>query len=319
MSELKDKRGFYKLYPKYNSGMLQVSNIHSIYFEESGNPKGIPVIHFHGGPGYWNKPINRKVFNPKKYRVILFDQRGCGRSKPFGETKDNTTQDLVEDAEKLRKHLKLGKVIASGGSWGSTVVLLYAEKYPKAVSRLLLRSIFLARQRDAEWLVKGNDLALFFPDLWEKRLEAMGKLGLKYLSSKNLLGLLTKGTAAKKKLGVAVIANWEDQFGRLYNKIKLVSPDETGEKDLANGRLFLHFDIHNYFLSENQILKGVVKIKQIPTHIVHGRYDMVCPLYQAWELHKKLPKSSLNIVHLSGHSDNRLSKELVGITDSLIK
>lgn len=300
--------GYIKAYKKE---LFRVSDIHKIYLEESGNPKGKPIVHLHGGPGRASKPLYRRYYNPKKYRIILYDQRGCGKSKPPGEIRQNTTGDLVNDIEKIRKHLRIDKWVVSGGSWGSTLALAYAQKHPGNIKALLLRGIFTARQSERNWLTKAGS-SFFFPDKWEKYsnfIPAKERNNLTKAYAKRILG-------KDKKLAMkaAKIANsWESGLTKLRFKEKKVSK-KISEKDLIASRIFYHYEINKGFLRENQLLANVNKMKNIPGVIIQGRYDMICPPITAWELHKAWPKSTLELVTLAGH----LSSEK-GTTDKIVE
>lgn len=308
----------YKQYPAYNKGYLQVSSIHKIYFEESGNPKGKPVVVLHGGPGSRSKPKYRRFFNPKKWRVIMFDQRGCGKSKPFGEIKDNTTWDLLEDIEKLRKHLKIKMWVVFGGSWGSTLGLAYAEKYPRVITDIILRGIWLCRKKDIEWLFGGEELKRLFPDLWEWRMKALNKIKVgRNDSLKRLFEMLKSKNEKTRKLAATVFNNWEDQFSKVGNTVQLLEPEDIDEKEIQSIKILMHYVINNCFLKENQLIKNAYKLPKVPTVIVHGRYDVVCPLDNAWELKKSIPNAILEIVPGVGHnsSEKGIQEKLIEYTD----
>ena len=308
----------YKQYPAFRKDSLQVSEIHKIYFEESGNPKGKPVILFHGGPGSKSKPRHRRIFNPKKWRVIMFDQRGCGKSKPFGEIHDNTTWDLLEDTEKLRKHLKINKWAVYGASWGSTLAIAYAEKYPKVVSNLIVSSIWLCRKKDVDWLFNGECLRRMFPDLWEWRTSALKKLGLSSgYNSKILFNILKNGTEKEKKLVSAIFENWEGQFYKVKQSIKLIKAEDSRIKDIESNKVLMHYVVNNCFFKDNQLVKEAKKLPKVPTVIIQGRYDVVCPLDNAWDLKNAVLHSKLEIIPGVGHhsSERGTINKLIEYTD----
>jgi len=314
-------RKLYRLFPIRKEGYLKVSDLHSIYFLESGNPKGKPVILIHGGPGSKSKPEHKKFFNPKKWRVIQFDHRGCGKSRPKGEIKENTTWDLVEDIEKLRKHLKIEKWIVYGGSWGSTLALAYSETYPKVVEKIILFSVWLCRKKDVDWLVNGDELKRLFPDLYEKREETLKKLKIAQNSiSTGLHEKLFKGTKREQKLVSMILENWEGQFYGVGQRVKLINRGEVTAEMTLNDRILVHYLVNNCFFEENQLLNNVSEIKNIKTVIIHGRYDVVCPFEQAWELHKRLPNSILEIAPASGHHSNEpyMADRIVKYTDKFV-
>lgn len=309
----------YKIAKVFKKELLPVSSIHKIYVEQSGNPIGLPVVHLHGGPGSASKPKYRKFYNPEKYRIILFDQRGCGKSQPTGELQQNTTLDLVEDMEKIRKHLGIKNWMVSGGSWGSTLALAYAEKYPEKVSVLLVRGIFTFREKESEWITEGG-ASPFFPDEYEKYFNFIPKserFNLANAYSKRILSK-NKKLAAKAAL---VASTWEDGLMDLFPKKKTEKPtkDEI-EKGLISYRIFYHYVTNNGFLKEDQLLKEAKKLKNIPGVIIQGRYDMLCPPITAWGLHKAWPGSTLEFT-IAGHhgSDKENAKKLVEYTNKFAK
>lgn len=308
----------YKQYPAYNKGYLPVSSIHKIYFEESGNPKGKPVIIFHGGPGGRSKPKHRKFFNPNKWHVIAFDQRGCGKSKPFGEVRENTTWDLLDDAEKIRRHLKIKKWTVYGASWGSTLAIVYAQMYPHVVTELIVNSIWLCRKIDIEWLYAGEELKRLFPDLWEWRISALKKVGVKEGVNFNVLfKKLNSGTDREKKLVSAIFENWEGQFYKIKQSVNIIRSEDPKGKDILSNKILLHYLLNNCFLKENQLIKNAYKLPKVPTVIIHGRYDVVCPLDNAWDLKKAIPHSQLETIPGAGHysSEKGTIDKIIEYTD----
>jgi proline iminopeptidase len=288
-----------ELYPSiepYNQGNLKVSDIHTLYYEEVGNPKGQPAVVLHGGPGAGCTPDMRRFFDPKHYRIILFDQRACGRSSPLAVLEENTTWDIVEDIEKLRKHLGIEKWLVFGGSWGSTLALSYSEKYPDKVTHLILRGIFLSRDKDNDWLY-GYGASEIFPDQWAdfcsgvtlEKGESYPQAYYKVLTSNDKNKQLT---VAKKW------SKWE------WSIVKLVTTDTPDEDQFALNfaRIECHFIMNRCFLEEGQLLRDVHKIKDIPITMVHGRYDVVCAARNAFDLKDALPRAELVICPRSGHS-----------------
>lgn len=309
-----------KLYPEiepYNTGMLKVSDIHSIYYEEAGNKNGKPVVYLHGGPGAGISADCRRFFDPEFYRIILFDQRGAGKSTPHAELKDNTTQHLVEDMEKLRKELNVDKWLVFGGSWGSTLALTYAIHHKENVSGLVLRGIFLGRKDEIDWNFQGNGSSNIYPDKWEpyynfipdEEKHDMVKAYYKRLTSEN----------KEERLNAARIWSvWEGNIINLLPNEKTVADFGKDETALSVARTECHYFINKMFNeTDNYILENVHKIKDIPCRIVHGRYDMNCRMVSAWELHKALPQSELRIVPDAGHSSMEpgIISELVQSTD----
>ncbi len=289
---------FHRELKPFNEGFLPQKDGHEIYYAEYGNRNGIPVLCFHGGPGGCSGAKHASVFDPKKYRVILHDQRGCGKSPYQNRFYKNTTSDLLADAERLLKHLNIaGKVIVRGGSWGATLALLFAEKYPERVRRLILNSVFLAGTTDREWMenVSGN---LFYPDIMEKIRADVGNEPLSAHYNRLLQG-------GKKDINRAMglYGGYESIMGRA-DAILLKPPFD--ENRIKYVQIFFHYDSHDYFIKPDEILKNAKKIATIPTLIVHNRLDMSCPVKNAYDLHKALPKSKLVIVPDRGHGSKLL-------------
>ncbi len=289
----------------YKTGYMQVSNLHQIYYQLGGNPKGKPVMVLHGGPGAGCSPYYFRYFNPEKFHIILHDQRGSRNSKPFAEIKENTTQLLVEDIEKLRKHFNLGKVILFGGSWGSTLALAYAETYPQNVSGIILRGVFTATQSEIDHFFHGGT-ALYFPKEYETLVSLMDEPAKKNYPSQFLKKLLSPVPAVRKKYAKAWAA-YETKLASI----------EISDAEVEN--IFNHFDpyafslLENYymanncFLKEGQLFENLGKISHIPVYIINGRYDVICPPITAYKLYKKLPKSTLIIGEKSGHGGSEAS------------
>jgi len=295
----------YKLFPKiepYKIQELPVSSLHSICYEEVGNPKGKPALFLHGGPGVGIIPDYRRFFDPDFYRIVLLDQRGAGRSKPYAEIAENTTWHLVEDIEKLRNHLGIDKWIIMGGSWGSTLALCYAISHPEKVAGLILRGVFLARPKEMEWLFMGGGAADIFPDHWEKF--------IKYLPEKKRKNppaayyeILVNGNEEKKLEAARFWNDWEMQI------MTLLPPDKTENNTsrhaavLSTARIECHYTVNRFFMkSDNFFLDHIHTIKDVPCRIIQGRYDIVCPVVSAMDLHKNLKNSQLSIVPDGSHS-----------------
>jgi proline iminopeptidase len=303
-----------ELYPEiepYNKGNLKVSDIHTLYYEEAGNPHGQPAIVLHGGPGAGCTPDMRRFFDPKHYRIILFDQRGCGRSTPLASLEENTTWDIVEDIEKLRQNLGIEKWLVFGGSWGSTLALSYSEKYPESVTHLVLRGIFLSRDKDNDWLYK-NGASEIFPEQWAEFCS-----GVKLEQGENYpqayYKALTSTDKNKQLMAAKKWSNWE------WSIIRLVTIERPTEDQFAINfaRIECHFILHRCFLEEGQLLLNVQKIKHIPMTMVHGRYDVVCAMQNAYDLHQALPDADLVVCPRSGHSqfEDEIVSALVEATD----
>jgi len=291
------------LYPEieaYNQFFLPVGGEHNLYVEEAGNPKGQPVVFLHGGPGGGFSPKHRRLFDPALYRIVLFDQRGSGKSTPHASLENNTTWDLVEDIEKLRKHLGIEKWLVFGGSWGSTLALAYAETHPEKVTGLILRGIFLCRPEEIRWFYqKGLDL--IFPDLWEEYIKPIPpdkreKMVETYYE-------LLSGPDEKKRLEAAKAWSiWEGSTCKLIPDAETIGVFEDDLKALAMARIECHYFINNCWFEEDQLIANVDRIRKIPTWIVHGRYDVVCPVKNAWDLHKAFPEAKLSIIPDAGHA-----------------
>jgi proline iminopeptidase len=309
---------FYPSIKPYNTGFLRVSAVHELYYEESGNPRGKPVVFLHGGPGGGTDAKMRQFFNPKKYRIVLFDQRGCGKSKPAANLEDNTTWHLVADIEAIREHLGIARWQVFGGSWGSTLALAYAQKHPERCTELVLRGIFLLRKTELDWFYQDPlGAASIFPDLWEDYLAPLSEaeradcVGAYYkrLTSED------RGTLLEAARAWSI---WESALS--YIKMNLDYVKRANEADFAAAfaRIECHYFINGGFLERpNQLLEDVYRIKHIPAVIVQGRFDIVCPARSAWDLHRAWPEADLRIVPDAGHSafEPGIARELVLATD----
>ena len=298
--------GLFSREPKpYDAGRLDVGDGHSISYYQYGNPRGRVAISFHGGPGGSAKLKYAANFDMKKFRVILFDQRGCGKSKYKDLTYKNTTQDTLRDAERLLDHLGArGKITVAGGSFGSTLALLFAQKNPARVERIVVNSIFLARSRDFTGWISG-DAKRFYPDI----IESLEKISDGKPLAKYFAGLLFSGRRKSELEALEYYGCLEENLGKLEPGFKLPPKDKI-EAELKALKIFIHYETNNMFIKENQILNDAKKIARIPTLIAHNRLDMICPFEQAWELHKALPKSKLAIVPDYGHGSKLQTKEL---------
>ncbi len=307
------------LYPELQAnqtGRLRVSDAHEIYWEESGNPQGKPVVFLHGGPGAGTEPKQRRFFDPARYRIVLFDQRGSGKSTPHACLEENTTWHLVSDIEALRAHLGIERWQVFGGSWGATLALAYAEAHPERVTELVLRGIFMLRPWELQWFYQEGASRLF-PDAWEKYLAPIptaerGDLIAAYHRR------LTSNDAAVRQEAARAWSVWEAATSFLYANQEHVSHAAEDEFSLAFSRIECHYFVgRGFFERESQLLDDAPKIAQVPTTIVHGRYDVVCPLENAWELKRALPEADLRIVPDAGHSafEPGIVHELVSATD----
>lgn len=285
----------------YDSGFMQVDDMHELYFEQSGNMQGYPVVFLHGGPGAGASPQSRRFFDPTFYRIIVFDQRGAGRSKPHGEMRHNTTPLLVEDMEKLRKKLGINQWMIFGGSWGSTLALSYAESHPKQCSALVLRGIFLCRPSEINWFY--NDTKHVYPEVWDQFVDPIPES-----ERGDLLNAYHRRVMDPNPLV-------HEPFARTYNRyetrLSKHHPDELDAREsfddlkgaLSLARAETHYFKNDIFQRPNQILDEIKRIRHIPTHVIHGRYDMVCPIKTAFDLLKVWPEiEAFKIIPDGGHS-----------------
>ena len=307
------------LYPDvepYDHGMLAVSDVHTLYYEQCGNPDGKPVVFLHGGPGAGCNAKSRRFFDPKHYRIVLFDQRGSGRSTPRAELKDNTTWDLVADIERVRDHLKIDRWQVFGGSWGSTLALTYAETHPNRVTELVLRGIFLLRRWENEWFYQKGCDALY-PDAFEPFVAMIpenerGDMIAAYYKR------LTSEDKAVQLAAAKAWSVWEGATSYLLQNADYIASTGADEFALAAARIETHYFVNGGFFDvDDQLLRNVVKIRRIPGVIVQGRYDVACPLRSAWDLHRAWPEAELRIVADAGHSafETGITDELVRATD----
>jgi proline iminopeptidase len=292
------------LYPEiepFDDGMLQVSDLHTIHYERVGNPDGIPVVFLHGGPGGGLLPMYRQFFDPAAYHVILFDQRGSGKSTPAYELKENSTWDLVADIEKLREKFGIDKWYVFGGSWGSTLSLAYAETHPDRVRGLALRGIFLTRKKELEWFYQ-HGASEIFPDFWERFRDEIpederGDFMTAYHKR------LTGDDEQVQLSAARAWSVWEGSTSKLYPSQDLMEHWEGAHEALSLARIECHYFMNNcFFQTPNYLLENVGKVRHIPTVIVQGRYDVVCPITSAWDLQKAFPEAELIVVPDAGHS-----------------
>jgi proline iminopeptidase len=294
-------RTLYPTIEPYATGRLPVSPLHTLWYEESGNPEGVPVVFLHGGPGGGTGPNMRRFFDPAHYRIVLFDQRGCGRSTPRAELAANTTWDLVDDIERLRVHLGIERWFVFGGSWGSTLALAYAERHPERVHGLVLRGIFLLRRFELEWFYQSG-ASLVFPDLWEDFLAPIPEVERGDLISAYHRRLTGEDPAARLAAARAW-ARWEARTSFLRGNADYVASFDDDAHALEFARIESHYFVNGGFLeTEDQLLRDAHRLAGIPGVIVHGRYDLVCPLRSAWDLKRAWPAADLRIVPDAGHS-----------------
>ncbi|MEM6502903.1 MAG: prolyl aminopeptidase [Cyanobacteria bacterium P01_C01_bin.89] len=285
----------------YRAGTLAVDEIHTIYFEECGNPEGKPVVFLHGGPGGGAQPEYRRYFDPKIWRVVLFDQRGCGRSTPHAELRNNTTWHLVADIETLRLHLGIDRWAVMGGSWGSTLALAYAETHPERCTEIILRSIFMLRQQEIQWFYQEG-ASFIFPDFWEDYLAPIPVEERDDLVRAYYRRLTGGDTVARQEAAIAW-STWEGRTSKLFPSKGLASKMADPEFAAAFARIECHYFINGGFMeSDSWLLDNVSRIQSIPGAIVQGRYDVVCPMMTAWELHRAWPEAEFCLIDDAGHS-----------------
>ena len=312
-----------KLYPPiepYNEFFLKVSKLHTIFVEESGNPKGKPVIFLHGGPGGGSEPIYRQYFDPKKWRIIIFDQRGCGKSLPHAELEENTTWDLVHDIEMIREYLKIDSWVVFGGSWGSTLSLSYAIKNPKRCKGLILRGIFMLRKIEIDWFYQGG-CSYIFPDEWENYLKIIPENERSNLVNAYYKRLTSKDKKARIEAAKAW-STWEARTSKLIQTKDSLHHFDDEKVAEAFARIECHYFINEgFFKNDSWILENIYKIQHIPNVIIQGRYDVVCPMKSAWDLHKTWNNSNLLIIKDAGHSmlEKSIQSELINYTNNFIE
>ncbi len=291
-----------KLFPEidpYNNGMLPLDTCHTMYWEQSGNANGIPVLFLHGGPGAGSSPTHRQLFDPAVYRIIIFDQRGAGRSTPLGEICDNTTPHLINDIEKLRLFLNIEKWLIFGGSWGSTLALAYGEAHPERCSGFILRGIFLCRQQEIKWFLYG--LRHFFPEAWHQFTTPLP------LAERNdiLASYYQRLMNPDPRIHMPAARAWgtyEGSCSTLLPSPETVNYFSGDTVALGMARMEAHYFSHNIFLPENSLLNNISKLHNIPATIIQGRYDAVCPIISANDLHHAWPQANYIIVEDAGHS-----------------
>lgn len=310
-----DETSLWPTIEPYQVDYLKVSNLHELYYEISGNPKGIPVFVLHGGPGGTCNPDMRRFFNPEKFMIVMHDQRGAGRSKPYAEIRENTTQDLVEDIETLRKHVDVEKMILFGGSWGSTLALAYAETYPKHVSGMVLRGVFTATQEEIDHFYHGG-LRPFFPEVYDKLINALPDPEARPIPDV-LFDLISSEDPFTREKYAKLWAWYEFKVSELIVDndwvVSFFDSDKVLDKIYAFSLIENYYMKNHCFLEEGQLLRNAYKIRQIPTILATGRYDMICPPINAKKLDEQLLNCQLRIVEGSGHwlGDKPMEKTLV--------
>ena len=293
------RREFYPEIAPFATGYLPVGGPHQIYYEQCGNPKGAPIVFLHGGPGAGSSAVHRRFFDPAHYHIIIYDQRGAGRSKPLGEITDNTTLHLIADLERLRSHLGIDRWVVFGGSWGSTLAIAYAEAHADRCKALVLRGIFLCRKSEIDWFLHG--MRAFAPEIWREFTD--------YLPAAERGDLLTsyykRLTDPDPKVHMPAARKWSVYEGTCCTLLPSPETVESFAQDtvaLGIARMEAHYFINDIFLPEDSLLKNVGKIRHIPAVIVQGRYDLVCPIETADELHRAWPEAEYTVVPDAGHS-----------------
>lgn len=308
----------YNLHPQiepFEQIHLKSGNLHEIYYEICGNPTGKPVVFLHGGPGSGCNPTQRRFFDPAHYRIILIDQRGCGRSKPLGEVEQNTTSDLIADIEAIRTTLEIDKWLVFGGSWGSTLALAYAIQHPTKVTGLILRGIFLSRPSELDWFL--GQVKTFFPEPWNKLCDYLPS------SERNNPLMAYEKLIFSDDLNINIPAaihwnNYESSIMSLLPRATTTNTEVNGDVELARARVQIHYIKNLCFVGKLDLLAHAeAKLSHIPTQIIQGRYDMVCPPISAWELKNVMPHADLQIIEDAGHSamESGITAALVAATE----
>jgi proline iminopeptidase len=308
-----------ELYPDiepYLIHHIEVDEPHVLYVEECGTPTGIPVVFIHGGPGAGIERYHRRLFDPEKYRIILFDQRGCGKSTPHAELQGNDTRALVKDMESIRRTLHIDKWLLFGGSWGSTLALVYGETHPQNVLGLIVRGIFLCRPQEVNWFYQEG-CSHFYPDYWQDFIAPVAPANRGNMVQ-SYYEILTGNDEAKKIEAAKAWSVWEGRTATLLGRQEVVEHFGSAQVAIALARIECHYFINNAFLEENEILNNAHKLKEIPGTIIQGRYDTICPPVSAWELHQAWPQSELRIIGDAGHaaSEPGIMSALIDATDN---
>ncbi|CAN1534577.1 MAG: prolyl aminopeptidase [Sulfuritalea sp.] len=312
----------YNLYPQiepFEQNHLKLGNLHEIYYEICGNPTGKPVVFLHGGPGSGCNPTQRRFFDPAHYRIILIDQRGCGRSRPLGAVEQNTTNDLIADIEAIRTTLEIDKWLVFGGSWGSTLALAYAIQHPTKVTGLILRGIFLSRPSELDWFL--GQVKSFFPEPWNKLCDYLPT------SVRDNPLMAYEKLIFSDDINISIPAavhwnNYESSIMSLLPRTAAINSEVSSDVELARARVQIHYIKNLCFVGMLDLLAHAkVKLSHIPTQIIQGRYDMVCPPISAWELKSAMPHADLQIIEDAGHSamESGITSALVAATEKFKK
>ncbi len=318
MSPKKRSNSYLELFPPispYSTGFLEVDDIHSLYWEQSGNPDGVPILLLHGGPGAGSTPAHRRFFDPDFYRIIIFDQRGAGRSAPLGCLEDNTLEHLIQDIEALRKRMGVERWHLFGGSWGSTLALAYAQTHPERCISLIMRGIFLMEQAEVDWFLYG--MKMIFPEAWEQFAAVIPEDRQDDLLSA-YHELLTSPDDKKRMEAAIAWSLYETACSSLYPNYETITTDDQKAQAQALARIESHYFLNGVISEENSLTKGIDKIRSIPSTIIHGRYDVICPIHTAYHLHTIWPEADYIVVPDSGHSslDDGVRTRLIEATEN---
>ena len=309
----------YPLIEPFHCFFLETSSQHSIYVEQSGNPEGVPVIFLHGGPCSGTKPGHRCFFNPKKYHIILIDQRGCGQSLPFGEVANNTTQELIDDMESIRQQLNITQWLLFSGSWGSTLALLYAQQHANHVSAMVIRGVFLARQKDMDWFI-DDGVGRIYPEKWQQLVNSIPEQKQGPLVN-GLYSAVFGDNQLNQRRATKAWMEWGGQVALLQDYQEDEKPAPISKKMVQQVQMEMHYAKNKYFIDENQVLNHCDDLQNIPTVIVHGRKDLVCPIEAALSLSKVMPNAEFIVLPNAGHiaSGDEMIDALVDATDRLVE
>ncbi len=294
---------YYPEIEPFDTGRLKVSPIHELYYEQCGNPDGKPAVFLHGGPGSGIVPDYRRFFDPATYRIVLFEQRGAGRSTPHANLEDNTTWDLVADIERVREHLGIDKWLVFGGSWGSTLSLAYSQTHPQRCGALVLRGIFLCRPKEIDWFYQeGQGASALFPDIWEEYVKIIPEAERDDMLQAYYRRLMSEDEAVQMEAAKAW-SIWEASTSKLFFDQDLIDHFGSPHTALSLARIESHYFVNNaFFDTDNYLIENVAKIRHIPAVIVQGRYDVVCPMMSAWDLHRAWPEADFKVIPDAGHS-----------------
>ncbi|WP_305909168.1 prolyl aminopeptidase [Methylomarinum sp. Ch1-1] len=309
------------LYPEiepFHSFLLETDSVHQVYVEQCGNAQGFPVIFLHGGPCSGCRPDHRRFFDPERYHIILMDQRGCGRSEPFGELQDNTTQELIDDMERIRQRLHIERWLLFGGSWGGALALLYAQQHRRHVAGMVIRGVFLARQRDLDWFIKDG-AGRIYPEQWQALVSSIPESQRADLLAGLCDTAFGADEVAKRRMTRAWMA-WGGQTALGADYQADDGPEHITENMVRQVQMEMHFAKNRYFIAENQILERCAALQNIPTVIVHGRNDLVCPMEAGYSLANALPEAEYIVLPAAGHvaQGKEMIDALVSATDRIL-